>query len=236
MTAQVRAYLKSIYENGDVPQGSDYVDVFDSFVSISDTTVQSLNSPLTTSNLGATTVSAASIEVGDVSAQSVVTSALTVNDIRLTGAFSAATVNANVVNANSVSAKAANVSALTVLNNASVSGRVQTYDLFQQSIDTSVAATGSSQSSAKQLGSFVSNIIRASTTAQEDGVRLGGGYPGLVQYIVNRTSQSAKVYPPTGGTINSAAANAAVDIFPVSFNIVLHESSAFFILHRGTFP
>jgi len=64
MTQQDRTTNKARFEQGDTPQGSDYVDLIDSYLSLSDTTAQSVSSPVTVVGaVGAsTTVSAASIE------------------------------------------------------------------------------------------------------------------------------------------------------------------------------
>lgn len=101
MTAQNRTTNKSKFEQGDTPQGSDYVDLVDSYLSLADTTAQSVSSPLVVSGaVGASTT---------VSAQSVEASAATI-----TGAVSAASVFADTVAASSASfthMSAANVSA-----------------------------------------------------------------------------------------------------------------------------
>lgn len=55
MTAQTRAVLKGEFEDGDTPAGSNYEDLIDSFVSISDTTAQSIASDLSAPILIATT-------------------------------------------------------------------------------------------------------------------------------------------------------------------------------------
>lgn len=46
MTAQTRSTLKAVFEDGDVPQGSDYTDLIDSFLSLTNTTAQAITSPL----------------------------------------------------------------------------------------------------------------------------------------------------------------------------------------------
>jgi hypothetical protein len=65
MTAQNRTVNKSRFEQGDTPQGSDYVDLIDSYLSLADTTAQSLSSPLTMAgSLGVSaTASASTLEV-----------------------------------------------------------------------------------------------------------------------------------------------------------------------------
>lgn len=50
MTAKSRANLKSVFEQGDTPQGSDYADLIDSFLNLSDSTAQTVTSPVTYSN------------------------------------------------------------------------------------------------------------------------------------------------------------------------------------------
>ena len=55
MTAQNRATLKGLFEDGDVPTGANYTDLIDSFLSLSDTTAQSLSSPLTVTTVSGAT-------------------------------------------------------------------------------------------------------------------------------------------------------------------------------------
>jgi hypothetical protein len=66
MTAQTRSTLKNAFEQGDRPQGSDFADLIDSFLSISDTASQTITSPVVFG--GAVSfngeVSAASLTVG----------------------------------------------------------------------------------------------------------------------------------------------------------------------------
>ena len=107
MTQQTRANLKAKFEDGDIPGGTDYSDLIDSSVFLSDTTAQSLSSPLTvTGALGAsTTVSAPSVEVssatitGTVSAASGFIVTLTSDQVAASAAnftrMSAANVSAN---------------------------------------------------------------------------------------------------------------------------------------------
>jgi len=60
---QTRVVLKGKYESGDVPQGSDYVDLIDSFPTLADTTTQSITSDLSVPGLIVTNLSAASANV-----------------------------------------------------------------------------------------------------------------------------------------------------------------------------
>ena len=76
MTVQSRSTLKATFEDGDTPAGSDYTDLMDSFVHISDTSAQSVGSPLVITTMGATTVSAANMEVTNLTLVAEVTSAV----------------------------------------------------------------------------------------------------------------------------------------------------------------
>jgi len=49
MAAQTRATNKGVYETGDNPVGSNYVDLIDSFLSLLDTTAQTVTSDITLS-------------------------------------------------------------------------------------------------------------------------------------------------------------------------------------------
>lgn len=55
MTSQTTPNLKGVFEQGDKPQGSDYANLIDSFVSNTDTTAQTMASDLSLPNLIATT-------------------------------------------------------------------------------------------------------------------------------------------------------------------------------------
>lgn len=55
MTAQTRTTNKAAFQQGDKPQGTDYVDLIDSFVALQDTTAQSLLSDLSVVTLIAST-------------------------------------------------------------------------------------------------------------------------------------------------------------------------------------
>lgn len=58
MTVQTRATLKAYFDNGDVMTAQSFVDLMDSFVHLSDTTAQTLNSDLIFPNLTVTDVCA----------------------------------------------------------------------------------------------------------------------------------------------------------------------------------
>lgn len=72
MTAQTRATNAARFEQGDTPQGTDFADLIDSFVSLSDTTAQSITSDLVVANL---------ITSGEVSCGSLRTGAFTATNL-----------------------------------------------------------------------------------------------------------------------------------------------------------
>lgn len=64
MTVQTRQTLKGYFDNGDTITTTAMGDLIDSFVHLSDTTAQSLNSDLTVPNLVATNISANNVGAG----------------------------------------------------------------------------------------------------------------------------------------------------------------------------
>lgn len=93
MTETTRSTLKAAFENGDVPQGSDYANLIDSAVNPVDSSAQTITSKLTISG---------GMETTNVTAQRVFASAAT-----YTGTVSAATLNATTLQGTTVSAVAA---------------------------------------------------------------------------------------------------------------------------------
>ena len=72
MSSQNRTNLKGVFEQGDKPQGSDYVNLIDSFLNLTDTTAQTVASQLTVPTLVASTkVSAPVASFANVSASTI---------------------------------------------------------------------------------------------------------------------------------------------------------------------
>jgi len=72
VTAQTRPVNASRFEQGDAPQGTDFADLVDSFVSLADTTAQSITSDFRAANLiTAGKVSAATLSISSFNASSV---------------------------------------------------------------------------------------------------------------------------------------------------------------------
>lgn len=84
---------------------------------------------------------------------------------------------------------------------------------FISSVDTSVAAAGTSQSDATVLTKTV-NIVDEATTNQ--GVKLPTAAQGVTITIVNTTAVTIKVYPNTSDAIDEGTVNVAVNLAPYS--------------------
>lgn len=206
MTAQNTATNRARFEDGDKPSGSHFADLVDSFVNKVDTTAQSIASELTVPNLVSNAVSAGQ---GDFTTMSAAT-------------YTGVNLDVTRVSATTVSGKVVVAGSGKIIENLTVSGRATTFEYLVHSVDTTVAALGTTQGSAKVLGAFGVHHVLSVSTGQADAIRLLGAHNGLIQYIVNWTTGSAKMFPATGGQINSAAANAAYDLYPQSLTIVVH--------------
>lgn len=102
MTAQNRTVLKSRFEDGDAPSGSQYADLIDSFLSLTDSTAQAISSDVSLPKLIATTeVSSPQVNATEVSAS--VVNATILN----TPLVSASAANIGIVNVQTVSAQGA---------------------------------------------------------------------------------------------------------------------------------
>lgn len=93
MTQQTRTANKAKFEQGDTPQGSDYVDLIDSFLSLADTTAQSVASPLSitgalgvSTEVSANTVTATTIQGTTVSGALVVGASASFTALNVGGA------------------------------------------------------------------------------------------------------------------------------------------------------
>lgn len=71
MTAKTRTTLKGVFEDGDATSGDNFADLIDSFLSLSDTSAQSVTSPVTFTTIGATTASATTFQGTTVSASAI---------------------------------------------------------------------------------------------------------------------------------------------------------------------
>lgn len=88
-----------------------------------------------------------------------------------------------------------------------------------------VSAFGTTQATATQLTATINRgqgVADGSTT----GFSLQANRSGYVQYIINETAASANLWPPTGGTINALAANAAFGLTANTMYTILHKTAS----------
>lgn len=168
MTAQTPAYLKTRFENNDIPQGTDYEDVFDSYVNIVATAEQSMAGNLRTTGQFVGNVSANSIFGTTVSAEVVFTSALKANIVSANtfnaSLFQVITVsaaslfasNANITTVSAQNVNATNVSAVSIFGtNANIA------TVSANTVNTATVSAVSIFSTNANIATVSANIINA---------------------------------------------------------------------------
>ena len=216
MSALDRTTLKALFQNGDVPSGSDYGDMIDSAANLAETAAQTFQGAVNfAAGFSAATVGGTNIAGTNVSGTNLNAGSANVTNMLVSGATfaSGATVTFN--------------AAPTFKQNFSVSA----FPLYK--MEASIACISTAQASARLL-TAVFNVIKTVATGANDSVVLPGGYPRAVQFIINTTTASAKVFPPSGGAIDGGSTNAARDIGPSSRVLVFHEASGTFYTLRGS--
>lgn len=198
MTTYNKASLKTFFETNDVPSGTDYANLIDSQVNIVETAEQVMGGALNVPELITARVSAANVNV--------------TGTLAVAGIFSAANLIANSVTTSALVATAVNATTVSAATVYSTNGVVNSTGI--------VSAAGTTQGAAAVL----TNVINRGKGIA-DGTTTGftplANRAGLVQYLFNE-GVSANLWPPTGGTINGLAVNAA---FPLA------ASAAFTIFH-----
>ena len=104
-----------------------------------------------------------------------------------------------------------NITSVGTLTSLSVSGNVSAENLTAnsfhiRSVDTGIIASGSTQGDATGLTKEI-NVV--STVSGTSGVRLPATVAGMIITITNTTANSLRVYPASGGTINTLATDQA---------------------------
>lgn len=227
MTTYNKTTLKTFFESGDIPAGTDYANLIDSQVNIVETGTQIMGGALSPTELITARVSATNVNV---------TGTLTV-----AGIFSAGNVNFN-----SVTASAAIVTGGLTGNTASFSGIVSgttlnlsgdvsaaTGTVYASAVRSTngvlsstgiVSAAGTTQAAAAVLTNIINRgkgVVDSTTT----GFTPLANRAGLVQYLYNE-GVSANLWPPTGGTINGLAANAAFALAASAAYTIFHISAS----------
>jgi len=213
MTTYNKTTLKTFFETGDVPTGTDYANLIDSQINIVETTTQSMAGAINPTELITPRVSATDINI--------------TNSLAVGGTFSAATLVLDKVTASAVVANT--VSATLGHFDTSVSADV----VFCSAVKATsgvyygvgvVSAAGTTQGTAAVL----TNIVNRGKGVA-DGVTTGFALPanrtGLVQYLFNE-GVSANLWPPTGGTINGLAVNTAFPLVASSTVTIIHLTAS----------
>lgn len=219
MTTYNKTTLKTFFETGDVPQGSDYANFIDSYVNIVETAEQAMAGPLYTTELVSPRVSAAALNVtGVLSANNLALNNISASAASFSGTVSAATVNATTVNGTTI--KGTTVSASTVVA-ATVSAAK-----IKQAI-TIISAAGSTQATGGAVSSTI-GICRLQGTA--DGQTTGYLLPtptgnlGFEQVLIHEGTVSGNLWPNVGCKINALSTNGAFALAASTTYLVVYSN------------
>lgn len=226
MTTYSKASLKTFFENGDVPTGQNYSDLIDSQVNLVETASQQMAGALEPTELITARVSATngvftgSLRVeGQASASNIVaTSSLSTHDITTDNFLATANVSAggNLYGTNAVVTDVSATGTVYASAMRSTNGVINGVGV--------VSAFGTAQGTAASLVNIVNRgkgIVDGSTT----GFTPLANRAGLVQYLFNEGA-SANLWPPTGGTINGLAANAAFPLAASAMVTIVHLTAS----------
>lgn len=219
VTSLNRTALKAKFESGDSPQGSDYSDLIDSFVSLSETDAQVMQGNLSFS--------------GGFSAASITAGAGT-----FTGSVSAPSAWVTTVNAGSISAQSVTTSSLSSpASGISVGAHLNFTSTYIKESVASVACISTTQAAGYAVTATI-NILRTVSTGAADAMVMPGFYPGARFVFINNTTGSAQLFPPVGGSFDGGSTNASISIGPkggaAARVIVFCETSAAAHSLRGT--
>jgi hypothetical protein len=244
MTVRTPTYLKDKFENNDIPQQSDYGDIFDSFLPITATGKQTLDISL---EIGGDFTASGNIYGGNIftnviNAQQISASVANLNQINAQ-IISASTANLNKINAQIVSASTANLDRVNanmvsasggeynVINAQFISASSSNIKYPRRSVDASVAATGTTTAAAKSITEAMS-YIKVSTSGSNEALIIGKSRPGFTQVIINDASASAALFPTSASRFNQQANGAAYQIPDRTTLTVYHITSAQYFTSR----
>lgn len=211
MTAQTRAVLKSVFEDGDTLQGTNFSDLIDSFISILDSGTQTISG----------TLSPNSLNTGTGTFNNIVVSASVSAGSAFFGTASIDT--ATIITSNATTLNATSVSAQSIY----VSGRNQ----FSVVI---ASAAGTTLGAATQLGVQRITRLQGITDGSATGFRLSTPVVGTEQVLINDTAVSANLWPAAGCSIDGGSAD-AVRAIPANARIIVwHTGVSAYSTLRGT--
>lgn len=250
MTTFNKATLKTFFEQGDIPTGTNYADLIDSCLNLVETGNQSMAGPLTTTELITPRVSSANmIFAGGTFAVNTNTATIgtTTNVMVSAGtsmelaAGSSITVSAaagnfianvgNNINLNCIGGGTVNLNALNSVNlnssladvNISAGGNINMLGPVLYGVAI-VSAAGTAQATAAVLSAVVNRgkgIVDGSTT----GFRPRSNKAGMVQYLFNEGA-SANLWPPVGGFINGLAVNTPFSLAASAMVTIVHLTAS----------
>ena len=209
MTTYNQTTLKTFFQTNDVPTGSDYANLIDSYINVVDTSAQSMAGALNPTELITARVSATN---------GVFTGTLDV----------AGVANFTTVSAVNVTFQSTTTSALSVTVDVSAGGTVyasamrSTNGVFEGV--AIVSAAGVAQATAALLTSVI-NRGKGVADGATTGFLLPANKTGLTQVIIN-DAVSANLWPPTGGIINALAANGAFAMAANTPYIIYHITAS----------
>lgn len=223
MTNYNKATLATFFQDGDIPQGSDFANLIDSQVNLVETVIQTMAGPLSTTELDTALVSAFSINCTGSFVASIITGAPTITGgATLTGG---PTITGGV----------------TIGGGGTVTGTLITQGLSPTSIDCGgkmsaksmsnaiaiVSATGSTQATAALISSTIGvNRLQGVTDGQATGFLLSPPQSnlGLYQTLIYEGAVSANLWPNSGCNINALGGNAAFALTANTTYIVIHKA------------
>lgn len=235
MTTYNKTTLKTFFEQGDTPTGTDYANLIDSCVNMVETAVQNMAGPLSVTELIAPLVSAGTITGNiaattlDLSGAATIGGFLQVNDgADFTGQvnvdnslYVSNILNALAVSAPTISTTTLNVSATGTIN---ATGIMATVSAIRQAVGI-VSAAGTAQGTAAALV-YSMNRLQGVNDGSTTGCALPANQSGRTITVINETAASANLWPPTGGTINALGANAAFGLTANTMYTVLCKTAS----------
>lgn len=245
MTVRTPTYLKSVFENNDIPQASDYSDVFDSFLPLASSAKQTFDFPAeflsdvtasgdiyarnfySTDKVNAQQVSASVGTFNQINAQIVSASTANLNKINAQ-VVSASTATFDRMNANFVSASGGE---FNIINAQFISASSCNIKYPKGSVDSSVAATGTTTAAAKSVTEAMS-YIKVSTSGANEALIIGRSRPGFTQIIINDASASAALFPTSASRFNQQTNGASYMIPDRTTLTVYHITSAQYFTSR----
>lgn len=113
---------------------------------------------------------------------------------------------------------------LIVTTDISAGGNVYCSALRIQSVAI-ISAAGTTQATGAAITGTI-NRLQGVTDGQTTGFVLQANKTGLTQYLINEANISANLWPPTGGKINNAAANAVFVLAGNTSYTVFHYAAS----------